>query len=49
MLPVSLASLVPAIPVWDQFRGSMEWALDSLANATGSAPIAIPIAVRARK
>ena len=43
MRPVSLASLVPASPVWDQFRGSMEWALDSLANATGSAGIAIII------
>ena len=41
MLPVSLASLVPAIPVWDQFRGSMEWALDNLANWTGSAGLAI--------
>jgi YidC/Oxa1 family membrane protein insertase len=41
VLPVSLASLVPAIPVWDQFRGAMEWALDSLATATGSAGLAI--------
>ncbi len=41
MPPVSLASLVPAIPVWDQYRGAMEWALDGLANFTGNAGLAI--------
>jgi YidC/Oxa1 family membrane protein insertase len=42
VFPVSLASLVPAaIPVWEQYRSFMEWALDSLANLTGSAGIAI--------
>lgn len=43
MLPVFLSSLVPAIPVWEQYRSFMEWALDGLASLTGNAGIAIII------
>jgi YidC/Oxa1 family membrane protein insertase len=40
---VPLANLVPAIPVWDQYRGFLEWSLDAIANVTGSAGVAIII------
>ncbi len=41
MLPVFFSSLAATIPVWEQYRSFMEWSLDSLANATGSAGLAI--------
>jgi YidC/Oxa1 family membrane protein insertase len=41
VLPVSLASVIAAIPVWEQYRSFMEWALDSLATLTGNAGLAI--------
>lgn len=41
MLDVSLANIMPAIPVWDQFRSFMEWSLDNLAGYTENAGLAI--------
>jgi YidC/Oxa1 family membrane protein insertase len=41
VLDVSLTSIVPAIPVWDQFRDFLEWSLDNIAGYTGSAGTAI--------
>jgi YidC/Oxa1 family membrane protein insertase len=41
VLPVSLASVIASIPVWEQYRSFMEWALDGLANWTGDAGLAI--------
>lgn len=44
MLVDLLSSAIPAeIPVWEQFRSAMEWSLDTLADYTGSAGIAIII------
>ena len=41
MLPVLFSSLAAQIPVWEQYRSFMEWALDSLAGFTGNAGLAI--------
>lgn len=41
MLAESLTTLAPAIPVWDQYRGFLEWSLDGIATFTGSAGLAI--------
>ncbi len=44
MLVASLATIVPsAIPVWEQYRSFMEWALDNLAGYTGNAGLAIVV------
>lgn len=43
MLADVLTTMAPGIPVWDQYRNFLEWSLDSIANFTGSAGVAIII------